>query len=177
MSNFPKVKACLKAMGFTSLSSDSFQDKLIIQKVVFLLKMKGIDFTYGYGLHIRGPYSPSLTDDVYANSEELRNIDSEISLSREDAEIVEGLLNVVELKPSQLEIVATYAWFAYEKGQDCQTATASLREIKGFYSDTQIALGISRSKQLFYEPTTEQIDAAKREVALWETASTMTLRN
>ena len=45
---------------------DGFQDRLIMQKSVYLAQAAGINLGYYYHWYLYGPYSPSLTRDEYA---------------------------------------------------------------------------------------------------------------
>jgi len=171
MNRFLKVKSCLAALNYSCLSSDDFQDKLVIQKIVYLLQMKGIKFNYSFNLYVRGPYSPDLTKDIYAHSDELKHLDSKEALSKDDLRMIQDFSKVVELSPSQLEVAARYAFFAFERHQDVATAIANVRGIKGFYPESQIALGISRAKRLLYEPTKDELEQLRKEAEPWELAS------
>lgn len=43
----------------------SLEDRIRLQKVVYLVQSIGIDLGYSYGWYVRGPYSSSLADDYY----------------------------------------------------------------------------------------------------------------
>ncbi len=45
---------------------DSFQDRLIMQKTVYLAQAAGIHLGYFYHWYLHGPYSPSLTRDEFS---------------------------------------------------------------------------------------------------------------
>ena len=45
---------------------DGFQDRLIMQKSVYLAQAAGVHLGYYYHWYLYGPYSPSLTRDEYA---------------------------------------------------------------------------------------------------------------
>lgn len=45
---------------------NSFQDRLIMQKSVYLAQAAGVNLGYYYHWYLYGPYSPSLTRDEYA---------------------------------------------------------------------------------------------------------------
>jgi len=45
---------------------DTFEDRLILQKAVYLAQAKGVNLGYYYHWYLHGPYSPSLTRDEYA---------------------------------------------------------------------------------------------------------------
>jgi uncharacterized protein YwgA len=45
----------------------NFDDRLRLQKFVFLASAFGFDHPYSYGMHLRGPYSPPLAQDYYSD--------------------------------------------------------------------------------------------------------------
>ena len=45
---------------------DIFEDRLILQKAVYLVQAAGVNLGYYYQWYLHGPYSPSLTRDEYA---------------------------------------------------------------------------------------------------------------
>jgi hypothetical protein len=45
---------------------DSFRDRLIVQKAIYLVQAAGVRLGYHYQWYLYGPYSPSLTRDEYA---------------------------------------------------------------------------------------------------------------
>ena len=49
----------------------SFEDRLILQKAVYLVQAAGVDLGYHYQWYLYGPYSPSLTRDEFAVVTEL----------------------------------------------------------------------------------------------------------
>jgi uncharacterized protein YwgA len=169
--DFDKVIACLKEIKFKPDISN-FNDKLIIQKIVFLLKQKGIEFEANYGFHIRGPYSPSLTKCIYAEREKLEQLKTTKQLTKKEEVIINEFKEIfAELTPGVLEVASTYAYFAFEKKQSPKEALQNVREIKGFYPEEQIALGISKAKQFLYEPTKQELEEMKKESGAWEIAS------
>ena len=58
---------------------DSFVDRLIMQKSVYLAQAAGVNLGYYYHWYLHGPYSPSLTQDEYA-------IATDISVGPDEAE-------------------------------------------------------------------------------------------
>lgn len=170
MSDFGKVIACLKELGLKP-SVDNFQDKLVIQKVIYLLQLKGVKTGFNYGLYVRGPYSPALTKEMYAHKQEFEHLKTNIELTQREREDIRELKELFDFKPGLLEVAATYAYFAYGRKQDPLTAIKNVRIIKGFYPEAQISVGISRAKQLLFKPTEKQLDEMKKEHDAWERAS------
>jgi len=48
---------------------ENFNDRLKLQKYVFIAKFFGMDFGYNFNLYIRGPYSVELANDYYKELE------------------------------------------------------------------------------------------------------------
>lgn len=78
------------------ISIESFDERLICQKKIYLLKSLGTDLGYVYNWYVHGPYSPTLTSYVYNNIDVLKNEDfSRWKLSKNaenNIEIVNKLL-------------------------------------------------------------------------------------
>jgi uncharacterized protein YwgA len=55
----------LSALGRSS-KIDSLDDRLLIQKSVYLGQLTGVDLGYRYSWYVRGPYCTNLTQDYYA---------------------------------------------------------------------------------------------------------------
>jgi uncharacterized protein YwgA len=59
------VKLSMDALGLP-FQIGSFQDRLIMQKAVYLAQAAGVNLGYYYHWYLYGPYSPSLTRDEFA---------------------------------------------------------------------------------------------------------------
>lgn len=57
----------LKRIGcFNPATFESnFNERLILQKVIYLMQESNLSLGYSYNWYLRGPYSPSLTKDAY----------------------------------------------------------------------------------------------------------------
>jgi uncharacterized protein YwgA len=72
-------------------SIDSIDNRLIIQKAVFLGQCINVPFRYSYSWYVKGPYSPSLASAYYS-------LDSErSSLFEFNGEIVEKIVQLKQL--------------------------------------------------------------------------------
>ena len=170
MTDTHKVVACLKQIGFKP-SEKSFQDRLMLQKIVYLLTAKGVDTGVTYGLYVRGPYSPALTRDFFNNAREYAAQKTDYELPAKEKAIVEEFKQTFDLNPGTLEAAATYAYFIREKKLDSESATAALKKLKPFLTQAQIAVGTSRAKQFLFPPTREEIAEMKKEMQAWQDAS------
>ncbi len=173
--NFNKVIACMRELG-VSLKAEHFQDRLVLQKTVYLLQKLGVKMNFEYNLYLRGPYSPSLTKSLYANKKEFDKLEPRIPLSAPEKERIQKFRRVIDLLPSELEIVSTYTFLTSESGLDEDDAIRRLKQLKPFYSEAQVAVGISKSKQLFFKPTVADLEAIRRETAAWDALSDEALK-
>lgn len=169
--NLDKVAACFKALGFKP-KIDDFEDRLVIQKAVYLLQLKGVKTGFEYRLYVRGPYSRELTEQVYSNKKKLEHLEVAESLTNAESRNVAEFKELFgELKPSILEIAATYSFFAFCQKQDPLTAQRNVKKMKPFYSEAQLAVGISRAKEFLFVPTEKELAEMKEEFRPWQEAS------
>lgn len=127
------------------------QGKKAVQKLMYLIERKGVDFELGYSIHFFGPYSEKLDDILHRlESDEIVNIDTSgrthivrvldsslcegATLSPEERKIVEYVINEFGNKSAfELEGIATLDYIA------CNLPP-------GNQSDTDIINGVKRIK-------------------------------
>lgn len=64
------MKLALDALGIP-LKLSTFNDRLILQKAIYLAQAGGIHLGYSYRWYLRGPYSPGLTRDAFSAAGEI----------------------------------------------------------------------------------------------------------
>jgi hypothetical protein len=170
MEKYQKVIAFFKELGF-AFDISRFDDRLIAQKLVCLLELKGVDLGYSCSLYVRGPYSPDLTDDLYAFPAEFAALDTSSRLTPEEKEAAGELGRIFGLKPVPLEVGATYGYYTLRQGSDPLEAVRQVKRLKPFYSEAQVALGVSKAKQFLFTPKKVDLDALKEETGIWQRAS------
>jgi len=170
MEKYRKVIAFFKELGFV-FDISRFDDRLMAQKLVCLLELKGIDLGYSCSLYVRGPYSPDLTQDLYAFPAEFAALDSGSRLTPQEKETAGELCRIFGLKPVSLEVGATYGYYTLRQGSDPLEAVRQVKRLKPFYSEAQIALGVSKAKQFLFTPTEKDLEALKEETGIWQRAS------
>jgi uncharacterized protein YwgA len=171
-----KVIAFFKELGF-AFDIARFDDRLIAQKLVCLLELRGIDLGYSCSLYVRGPYSPDLTQDLYAFPSEFENLETGSRLNTREKEAALELGRIFGLKPVPLEVGATYGYYALRQNSDPLEASRQVKRLKPFYSEAQIALGISKAKQFLYKPTQKDLEELKKETGIWQRASLKSLEH
>jgi uncharacterized protein YwgA len=172
-----KVIACLKEIGFNP-DVNNFEERIKIQKLIYLLNLKGIHTGFKYSLYVRGPYSTVLAHELYANKEIVEKLATTTHLSSSEKEKIKEVKQIFDnLQVSLLEVAATYAYFAYDTQSklDPITATKKVKQMKNFYTETQIAIGISKAKELLYKPTEKELADIKKEHEIWQDASIKTM--
>lgn len=96
-----------------SIKKESFDDRLICQKKVYLLQSLGTDLGYSYNWYVRGPYSPALTNYVYNNLDVLasENFD-ECKLSMKAQKNIDSVNGLADDKRPELNIASWYELLA-----------------------------------------------------------------
>lgn len=94
-------------------SKDTFEDRLICQKKIYLLQQLGTDLGYGYNWYLKGPYSPALTNYIYGNLDILTKYDySQYSLTEDVKGNIELINGLSERKPDDLTESSWYELIA-----------------------------------------------------------------
>jgi len=176
MEKYKKVIAFFKELGFR-FDVSKFDDRLIAQKLVCLLDIRGIDLGYSCSLYVRGPYSPDLTLDLYAFTREFETLETGSRLTPQEKEVTGELGRIFGLKPVSLEVGATYGYYTLRQGSDPLEAVRQVKQLKPFYSEAQIALGVSKAKQFLFTPTEKDLEALKEETGIWQRASLTSLEH
>jgi len=170
--NIGKAIACFRALGFAP-DMDSFQDRLMAQKIVFLLELKGVKMDFGYGMYVHGPYSRFLAGELYANRQETKTLKTGEKLTAQEADAVSEMKAVFSLDPAILEIASTYAFYAYKERLPAWEAHRRTRELKGSLPSAKITLGINRAKEFLFVPTERELREMREEFAPWQSASSI----
>jgi len=117
---------------------ESKEDRIVLQKTVYLSQIAGVDLGYRYSWYINGPYSPSLTKDYY---ELLENSDlSEVTEQWELGKNTEGQLtpvrDLVANKPAGesladwLEVLSSIHYLKVVSSQDDQALRGMIEKEK-----------------------------------------------
>ena len=71
--------------------------------------------------------------------------------SAAEKETAGELGRIFGLKPVPLEVGATYGYYALRQNCDPLEALRQVKRLKPFYSEAQIALGISKAKEFLFQ--------------------------
>jgi len=159
------------------MDKELFEHRLIAQKIIYLLKLKGMDIAYPFHLYVRGPYSRLLADEYYQHAGDFLKCSTESTLLPAEADSVALLIRLFNKSPSLLEIGATYGYLAYEMHHPPHQAYRIVRKMKSFYSNEQIVKGVNRAKQYLFAPTDEETAVLKAEMQEWQQAGIRSMRN
>lgn len=140
------------------LAVKSFDQRLVLQKAIHLLQEGGVQLGYHFRWYLRGPYSPRLTEDVFA----LANLEGSGATELEDWKLDEASLNLVGRFKSlfqgrvghalakHLELLSSVL-FLVRTGQGQATnpaaITATLHKYGKQFSQEQVVQGIAMLRQ------------------------------
>lgn len=77
--------------ALTSVSLDDFEDRLKLQKLVYLARKMGHNLGYSFNWYARGPYSPSLTRMLFSANDQDQLILDDFHLNDKEEAIVQQL--------------------------------------------------------------------------------------
>jgi len=144
---------CLNRLNIP-LAMSTFDERLILQKAVCILQHAGVDLGYFYNWHVRGPYCPSLANDLFQIVPNVSNHNAQVttwSLDPKSEIRLEQILPAFETPSGQstvryLEICASILYVCKNDGIDAsnpEVVNARLTE---------------RGKRFRIEEVTEAID-------------------
>lgn len=99
------LKMVLDRMGLQLTLSD-FDNRLLLQKAVYLLQLARIDLGYRYSWYIRGPYCSELTKDLfdlYTDQKNIGELAEDYTLSKDVEPLLEKAKNLLK-KPADIEL-------------------------------------------------------------------------
>lgn len=141
------LKLALDGLGL-EFKIDTFEDRLILQKAVYLAQDAGVHLGYYYQWYLHGPYSPSLTRDEYAVAEALaRDMDDSKSwkLDEQSQERLKKLRDLIPKNGRQrvrrLELLASVHFLVDRKqvhGRDIDQITDTLKRYNKDFSRDEV---------------------------------------
>jgi len=144
------TKLTLDALGVAP-RVNAFDERLTIQKAIYLAQAAGFDLGYYFRWYLRGPYSPELSNDAFAIAAELREFDESDGWVLDD-EVGKGLAPVKELisaklareRPRWLELLAS-VHFLVDRRQVRTGDTAHVRQVLGRFNKTYTDVEVSEA--------------------------------
>jgi uncharacterized protein YwgA len=151
------LKLTLDALGLPP-RLDSFADRLILQKAIYLSQVVGVQLGYHYNWYLRGPYSPALTRDAFAIVAELKqNVDEAAGwqLDVTSLQRLRELRTLIERIPEQelskkLELLASVRFLLRAPAPQSGSVSALRETLHRFgkdYSVEQIEQAIEELKR------------------------------
>lgn len=141
----------LKELGITN-KMETFDDRLCVQKSIYLAQAAGVALGHFFNWYLRGPYSPTLTQDVF---EAIQNYDPDAALQGwglDDATrtrlagVKAALAPQGELPlPAWLELLASVHYLldrGQAEGTDPEALRGQLERYKKFFTTDQISAGL-----------------------------------
>ena len=116
MGRLDVVLAVLKyASPDLRLDVRSVEDKIRLQKYVYIMERLGLNLGYSFSGYLRGPYSPDLANDYYSRAGDVLNLRTSYMLTDKEREVAEKMKDVVTLPTPVLEALS----FLLMKGWLC----------------------------------------------------------
>lgn len=126
------LKLILDDLGTNSISS--VEQRMEVQKAVYLVQAAGIALGYTYGWYLKGPYSPSLTRDYYDFNDE--TVPQGTSLKPAAVSKLNLLKTLIDepigalRRPQRLELLASLHYLMKSSGFSRKQASEKIAETK-----------------------------------------------
>ncbi|MEM3292996.1 MAG: hypothetical protein QXO81_01345 [Metallosphaera sp.] len=85
---------------------NSFDDRLRLQKYVFIMEKLGLNLGYSFNEYLRGPYSPDLAMDYYSNADIVKDLKTTHELTDKEREVAEKMKRIIDLTSGELEALS-----------------------------------------------------------------------
>ena len=123
---------------------DEFDDRLKLQKTIYILQACGVYLGYDFSWYLRGPYCSSLAHNGFSLQEHYHLIPDDVNFrDRKDRDKFAKFLNLVtNKKVDELEITASLHY---------------LKTIHKNYTDQQIIEKVVQKRENFTQPQVNQI--------------------
>lgn len=135
-SKIKRLYGCYNQLVGKPIKMDSFDNRILFQKVVYFLNAAGVKFDYNFTWYIRGPYASTLATDgfnISKNSENLKNSDLQI-----DCDENQRINRIKKEFPdiNNLEKAELYASIIYFMKQGCakEPLVSLIIDYKPWYS-------------------------------------------
>ena len=134
---------------YSDFNLNSFENRLKLQKIIFLMRSHDLDLGYNYNLYMRGPYSVALTRDAFLIDD--WTIIEETSFTDPGTE-QRFTTFINKIKPYKnntkwLEIASTLLLIRSLKNPTDEQLIKECNEIKNDYTIKEIELVLNEMKQ------------------------------
>ncbi len=128
------TRLVLAKLGLPEVRLDTFAERLVVQKSIYLAQAAGVNMGYSFRWYLRGPYLPELTSDVFSIASELKSgFDESAGWALDEAALsalgrVQGLMPGGDLpaRARQLELLASVHFLVNQR----QVAHAEASEVQ-----------------------------------------------
>jgi len=142
-----KLFSLIKELLGRDIDINKFNDRLILQKLTYILKNAGLDFGYRFNWHIRGPYSISLSSDAF---EFYQNPDRRcVEISDKDKRYLREIRNFLSQdinNAEKLELIASLLFLKNEENLSFSDPrlVSQLHSLKPWFTERQIKSALNK---------------------------------
>lgn len=143
------INAFFRALTKKKLDMRSYDNRLLIQKMVYILQRLGFKFNYYFSWYLKGPYSPQLTYQAYLAGE--NKITAEAKLGMHELELVEKLTTQFGQDLSserQMELLGSMLFLKYDfydqPLKENETIVKKLVHLKPWYTKEEAGIMLEK---------------------------------
>jgi len=157
-----RLKLVLDLLGLSSNVS-TLQNRIRIQKAIFLAKYSGVDLGYSYNWYVHGPYSPELTSDYYDMDNDISHGDSDyknyeltptlVSSLEKVKQIIEMPSGVDLTKTEWMELLSSIIYWINSTTDESKTKTILAKQKSGLCENSNYDIALKMLKENNFLPS------------------------
>ena len=151
-SEIHKIFALFREIEDKDVDMELFGDRINLQKLTYILKDAGLSFDYHFNWYVRGPYSPSLSDDAFKihRGNEWRDIE----FSPEEKEIINTIKESFSEDVRNSDKLELYASILFIKNSqrillsETDVICDKIKSLKPWFTKEEVKIAIEKLRSI-----------------------------
>lgn len=148
-----RILSLLKGLLGREIDMKDFEDRLLLQKLVYPLQNIGINSDYYFSWYVRGPYSCVLANEAFDFSRSGDKLETLTPNPKENkaSDIMKGLFSDELDSPHMMELYASLMFFVVNDQvdiTDTETLHSKMRLLKPWFTEEEVNIGIEKISKL-----------------------------
>jgi len=148
-----RILSLLRTLLGREINMKDFEDRLLLQKLVYILQNIGINSDYYFSWYVRGPYSCGLANEAFdfCKSGDKLEVLVPNPEERKASDIMKNLFSGELDNPHMMESYASLLFFVVNDQvsiNDTKTLHSKMRLLKPWFSEEEVDVGIDKISKL-----------------------------
>ena len=145
MDNLQRILCIFRELTGKAFDRNNYENRLLLQKLAYMLSSRDSSFAYAFNWYIRGPYSPKLTKEFFGMEEGFESGGILSQADKENVETMRRTLQKVDSKAS--ELAASLIYISKLRKLEGGKLAESLLNLKPWFEEKEVKEAIVRLKE------------------------------